>query len=808
MKKRTLALILSVLMMVSLLSVYPVLVSAEQTIVGVMNTDDSTTTNGAVTITAPTEVNVGEEFTVTYTFTGYEEGSGNPGCFVIPMSIDTKYITLKAADVSTMDIVETRGTANTADTWTDASNFKTAATHTTESTIVDFNLSLVYDDIVEAIGDTFTVEVYFIAHEVGTATIEYKENINLQDCWVAWDIYFTADTISIDIAEEGAEPDPEPETYTVTWIVDGAETTETYEEGQVPSFKGSTDKAADAQYTYTFDGWDKEIVAVTGDVTYTAKYSTTVNSYTVTWIVDGNTTTESVPYGTVPSFKGSTDKAADAQYTYTFDGWDKEIVAVTGDATYTAKYTSTVNEYTITWIVDGVSTEETYAYGATPSFKGSTDKPADDEYTYTFTGWSPAIVAVTGDATYTAQYSNGTNSYTVTWIVDGQSTTETYNYGDVPSFKGSTDKAADAQYTYTFDGWDKAIVAVTGNVTYTAKYSSTVNKYTVTWIVDGNTTTESVAYGTVPSFSGSTDKAADAQYTYTFDGWDKEIVAVTGDVTYTAKYSSTVNKYTVTFVVGAQGTAAGQLEWTVDYGTAGSAITAPTVTSSSAAYEFAGWDKEIPATITEDVVITAKFNTTGSAVNVTFVQGANGTIIGKDAAGETVVGGYSIAVPSGSKISEALAGLIPATIADENYHFVGWFVDGVEVNGDALLEGDLTIEARFAINAITVTDVTVDASTGMYASGKIYVTVNDGSSVADLNASAYRLYTFMHTEDGKTNIATARPVFGEDSNGVYMELDVATNNGYASMDIYLSADRIDFSASDWNVIDVFTGYNF
>ncbi|MBE6677782.1 MAG: hypothetical protein E7597_03200 [Ruminococcaceae bacterium] len=180
-----------------------------QTIIGVMNTDDSTTTNGAVTITAPTKVNVGEQFTVTYTFTEFEEGSGNPGCFVIPMSIDTKYITLKAADVSTMDIVETRGTANTADTWTDASNFKTAATATAESTIVDFNLSLVYDDIVDAIGDTFTVEVYFIAQSVGETSIEYKENINLMDCWVAWDTYYTADPLHFEIVDPNAEDSSE-----------------------------------------------------------------------------------------------------------------------------------------------------------------------------------------------------------------------------------------------------------------------------------------------------------------------------------------------------------------------------------------------------------------------------------------------------------------------------------------------------------------------------------------------------------------------------------------------------------------------
>ena len=77
-------------------------------------------------------------------------------------------------------------------------------------------------------------------------------------------------------------------------------------------------------------------------------------------------------------------------------------------------------------------------------------------------------------------------TYTVTWIVDGKTTTEIYNDGDTPSFKGSTNKASDGQYNYTFTGWSPSIAPVTGNVTYTAQYSKTaivpdVKTYTVTF---------------------------------------------------------------------------------------------------------------------------------------------------------------------------------------------------------------------------------------------------------------------------------------------------------------------------------------
>ena len=168
-------------------------------------------------------------------------------------------------------------------------------------------------------------------------------------------------------------------------------------------------KTATAQYTFTFSGWSPTIVAATADATYTATYSSTVNKYTVTFVDEDGTTvlgTAEYDYGSTPVAPSDPTKPATAQYTYTFAGWTPEIAAVTGEATYKATYSSTVNKYTVTFVDEDGTTElckEEYEYGAMPNCE-EPNKATDGQYYYTFSGWMPEIVAVTEDATYTAQY--------------------------------------------------------------------------------------------------------------------------------------------------------------------------------------------------------------------------------------------------------------------------------------------------------------------------------------------------------------------------------------------------------------------
>ncbi len=363
-------------------------------------------------------------------------------------------------------------------------------------------------------------------------------------------------TISGDTVVKAIWIDTGSAKYTVTWKNDDESVLETdlnVPYGSMPAYDGATPtKVATAQYTYTFDKWTPEVSEVTGNVTYTATYTSVVNGYTVIWENDDESVLETdlnVPYGTMPEYNGATPiKGASAQYTYTFDKWTPEVSEVTGNVTYTATFTQSDREYTITWNNwdDTPIDTDIVPYGTVPVYAGDTPVRTDDaQYTYAFDKWTPEVVAVTGDATYTATYTSIVNEYTVTWKNDDGSVLETdlVPYGTSPVYDGATPtKVATAWYTYAFDKWTPEVVAVTGDATYTATYTSIVNGYTVTWENYDGTVLETdlnVPYGEMPEYDGVTPtKVATDVDKFVFAGWDPMVSEVIATVTYTATFTS------------------------------------------------------------------------------------------------------------------------------------------------------------------------------------------------------------------------------------------------------------------------------
>ena len=301
-----------------------------------------------------------------------------------------------------------------------------------------------------------------------------------------------------------------PNTYTVTWVDENGNEIEVDPEvtyGSTPSFDGDTpEKDPDAEFSYIFVGWDDgnrvyglndNLPAVEEDVTYTAVFEGEVNKYTVIWVDEDEEpieTDENVPYGETPEYTGETPSKTDTtgKYTYTFAGWSPEISEVTGDATYKATFTQAPREYEIKFVnEDGRELQTSdVAYGETPAYTGETPtKEATAEYTYSFLAWTPSIVPVTGDATYTATYTSTPVDYKLTWKVDG----EVYKESTVP-FDTETSKPDDpVKDGYTFKWVDEIPATMPAqDVTINGKF--TVIEYTATFVDENGETVETVTF--------------------------------------------------------------------------------------------------------------------------------------------------------------------------------------------------------------------------------------------------------------------------------------------------------------------------
>ena len=282
-------------------------------------------------------------------------------------------------------------------------------------------------------------------------------------------------------------PDCEPQTptYTITWKNSDGTTLETdknVESGATPQYNGATPtKAATAQYTYTFAGWDPEISTVTGDQIYTAKFTETLNKYTITWKNSDGTTlkTEEVAYGTTPSYTGTIPtKAATEQYTYTHNGWTPSVVAVTGNAEYTATFAETPRTYTITLNTNGgtinAGNVTTYEYGA-----GATLPTDITNGNLEFAGWydnetcdgSPVATISTTDT--------GNKEFWAKW----EKSTPTFAWSDATytaaleadnTFPTLDNPNSLSPVTYTSSNTGVATIDANGNITLIAAGTTTI----------------------------------------------------------------------------------------------------------------------------------------------------------------------------------------------------------------------------------------------------------------------------------------------------------------------------------------------
>ena len=138
-------------------------------------------------------------------------------------------------------------------------NYYNDSLHNVKITVINKKISLLVDELLyfltngEAYTPTLTVDSVYLLMQA-TSTQTYIQN-------------YTAQEITV-----------EDKAYTVTFQNWDGEVLQSGEvqEGMIPVYTGATpEKASDAEYTYAFKGWDKELSAVTGDAVYVAQFEAT-----------------------------------------------------------------------------------------------------------------------------------------------------------------------------------------------------------------------------------------------------------------------------------------------------------------------------------------------------------------------------------------------------------------------------------------------------------------------------------------------------------------------------------------------------
>ncbi len=373
-----------------------------------------------------------------------------------------------------------------------------------------------------------------------------------------------------------------------------------------------------AAFTYSH-GWDvdgdgkaDELDKVTisnADVEIKTLVIATANRYTVTWKNWNGTVlaTQTLEYGKTPAYTGEQpSKTADAQHTYVWSGWDKDITEVTGDVTYTAKFNSITNSYTVTWKdEDGsVLDTDTVAYGETPAYGGATPtKVTNDGISWAFAGWTPTVSSVTGNVTYTATFAKDSIDVTIVWgngsrdTVQGVESGSTFARPNDPIRKG-----------YRFDGWTLPAgfvfgeTAVTAPITLTARW---VKVWTVTY-QDGSAVLHTVTVDDGTLVSTLLQDTPTKEF-YIFQNWTVPggVERVTADLVLTAKWLADANKnnkpdgtaqdpyYDIVYDFGGKGTNTvyeNQLDFHSAAFLPGSAPY-PVQTFNPAGFAFGGWSQ-------------------------------------------------------------------------------------------------------------------------------------------------------------------------------------------------------------------------
>ncbi len=240
---------------------------------------------------------------------------------------------------------------------------------------------------------------------------------------------------------------------------------------------------------YTFLGWYDSnnnlvtsiAVGTSNDVELTAKWE--AKEYTVTVDIDGVKTPYTFTYG-------ETIEIADPTKTgHTFTGWTPSLPSTMPANNLEVAARWTIKQFTITIVYDN-GNENTVI---TQDYNSAIEAVADPTKTgHTFAGWSQAIPSTMPAEDLTIRANWTANKYTITLVYDNgnENTVITQDYNS------AIEAVVDPTKTgHTFAGWSQAIPSTMPAEDLKIRANWTVNKYTITFVVDGSEQDKEFEYG-------------------------------------------------------------------------------------------------------------------------------------------------------------------------------------------------------------------------------------------------------------------------------------------------------------------------
>ena len=418
---------------------------------------------------------------------------------------------------------------------------------------------------------------------------------------------------------------------------------------------------------------------------------------------------------------------AEQRFTITWKNWDGEEIK-----SYT--YDENTGE--------PQEVEYSVTYGTMAEYLGSNPtRPANIDYTYDFTGWSPALGRVTSDVTYTATYNEQPRKYTIIFQNEGGVEIERQflKHNDVPVCENTPTKVG-----HTLQ-WSPAISAVIGDATYTATWlEEPPTEYEIRFVdYDGYELQKSnVSVGELPEYTGSTptkkntDQASNKEFTYVFANWSPNITKVTEAMTYTAVYREVPKEYTITFNNEDNSTIETKK---YQYGETPSCSDLPSKPATAEYTYKLVWTPQIQ-TVMDDATYTATFPGTKNKYSVTLKSNPSGAC-----------------TLSGAGIYEYNTSATAVTIsliANGGYTFTGWSdgQGGINTTRQMAITGDVNLVANFDVEDpdVTITWKSEDGLTTLVEVGQKSGTATTYTGATPTKEAANG-YTF--TFDGWTTAA-------------------------------------------------------